>query len=284
MDRVNIVSHNIRGIATPEKRAEIDKFLSENNTHILLLQETFLNSKHAAWNDNYSIIRRDRDSHGGGVAIYINKSIKFKTVQLKKFSCIETVAISIKVNCPCKTTEVTIVNVYITKANRLLKSELIELFKIENVVICGDFNAIHKDWSTGSENLAGRIIHSIFPFNGNILFATNEPTLMHHTGAKSTIDFIVTNCALYSDDLHIVSGLISDHLPIAFTLSAKPAARKKKTIYDYDHANWLQYEHLMKNFSIDYDLNNKERIHNAVNELVLNIRTNFDLAVPKKVK
>ena len=78
---------------------ELKCILIENRVHVCALNETRLDSEI----DNseieipgYTIIRKDRNRNGGGVAIYIQNDIKYKVLEDRSFDDLEAILISIE--------------------------------------------------------------------------------------------------------------------------------------------------------------------------------------------
>lgn len=83
------------------KVEEITTLCQSENIHILALTETHLddsfdNSVVAV--DGYNLYRRDRDKHGGGVALYIKDSIV--VVQRNYIMCVDVEILWIQINIP----------------------------------------------------------------------------------------------------------------------------------------------------------------------------------------
>ena len=76
-NKVKISIFNVQSILN--KLHSINNYINENKIDILCLNETFLHNSIKNLNllKQYTIIRNDRIGRGGGVAIIINKLIKF---------------------------------------------------------------------------------------------------------------------------------------------------------------------------------------------------------------
>ena len=62
---------------------EIRQFVTDFKPHVICFSETKIDSSvqnSEVSIDGYSVIRRDRNRHGGGVACFVNNSIHFKVV------------------------------------------------------------------------------------------------------------------------------------------------------------------------------------------------------------
>lgn len=283
MDSIRITSYNSRGIATHHRLAEIDKYLQDYRPEVLCVQETFLNPTIKVNIPGYRSVRKDRPTHGGGVIIFIKNDIQcFEFKHSRVFKCIEVISVQLAILVNGVVSNIVLSNVYMPRANRFLRPDIKNLLKINNHIIAGDFNAIHSNWSEGIENVAGRLLVDILPFNNNILCAPDSHTHTHHNGSCSTIDFLITNSLLYNDDIEIENGLCSDHLPVRFSIGASAVCAAKKTVYDYDRADWVSYEHLMQQLP-ELDLVSPADIDNALVVFISQIKMAFDDSVPKRV-
>ena len=78
---------------------EIKLFLQCNEVHILALNETFLDESifDSEVNiDNFHLLRKDRNRHGGGVAVYIHNSLSFEVIDYSIPNSLEIVPIMIR--------------------------------------------------------------------------------------------------------------------------------------------------------------------------------------------
>jgi len=125
------------------------KFLHDHNIHILSVNETWLDCTIPDANvyiPGYDVYRRDRDSRGGGVCLYIHKAIQHKLV--RALNTVEGIALT--VNMPSvsrqQRTTVAICSVYRPPSSNVvfwsdLKGELEPLIQSnEHIVVLGDFN------------------------------------------------------------------------------------------------------------------------------------------------
>lgn len=159
-DSINCSSFNARGITTQAKQYELREYIIKNKLEIINLQETFLKDKVKFSMPGYSIIRSDRTSFGGGLAILIKKNIPFEVLQVVSNDDIEYITIKILIFS----------NVYIprysARAINQLKSKILSF---NNNLIAGDLNAIHNSWSAGTENVTGKKFFDLMPFNNHVI-------------------------------------------------------------------------------------------------------------------
>ena len=66
---------NINGIWS--KKHELESMLEENEISVAFIQETKLSKKSNFQMFKYNVIRRDRDSHGGGICTLIRKDLRY---------------------------------------------------------------------------------------------------------------------------------------------------------------------------------------------------------------
>ena len=78
MNLMKIIQLNCTSVRN--KKHQIEQYLYTNEISVVCLFETFLNPGEDFLIKNFHIVRSDRPSHGGGVAIAINKQLKFKTL------------------------------------------------------------------------------------------------------------------------------------------------------------------------------------------------------------
>lgn len=82
---------------------EIKSFLHNNQVHILALNETFLDDSvfHSELDiDDFHLVRKDRNRHGGGVAVYIHSSLSFDLIKYDTlFSSLEIIPVMIQPKC-----------------------------------------------------------------------------------------------------------------------------------------------------------------------------------------
>ena len=74
---------------------ELRIFLNEQRPHIIGITETKIESNIEI--DDYVVERNDRNRHGGGVAMYIHKSVNYRLREDLSNSDIESISIQVKV-------------------------------------------------------------------------------------------------------------------------------------------------------------------------------------------
>ena len=133
--------YNVRSITN--KIYEVFNILNEQNIDILCLNETFLTSKinHINLLNNYTIIRNDRPTHGGGIATILNKEIKFRTILNENNSEYEVIIIEILL----EKTSILLINLYTHPKSKTDFKFLEKYILHKKVIILGDLNATNQD-------------------------------------------------------------------------------------------------------------------------------------------
>ena len=169
---IHILQGNCRSIRN--KILNLQSYLSTfaNLPDILCLQETYLNKQTFFFN-MLPVIRKDRSNgkKGGGICFCVKNTISFSEIRLPECSkSIEIMGI--------KVSNAAIFIVYNPPSNSLDKTCLSFITKFPIVIICGDFNAHHKMWNSGTPNQNGISLLAFIEENDYSLQNTSIPTHM----------------------------------------------------------------------------------------------------------
>ena len=186
----------------------------------------------------YNLIRKDRNWHGGGVAIYLPDCITYKLVnlpyleleflvlELSMYSHIYTTA---GFYCLPRSDKSTMIRLY--NAVTLLRSQ-----NVSNLIICGDFNIDPTDPNSPNHEHVNNILSDFC-----LTQVVDTPTWT--TRPSSVIDLVLTSnySSLLSCRVSPPFGY-ADHNSIPTELSlpfwrAKKAAPPRKTVWIYKAAN-----------------------------------------------
>lgn len=217
---------------------------------IICLNETLLDStiaNHEVKINGYDIVRKDRNRHGGGVAIYIRNSINYKVRDELMQDNLETITVEIckpkskpfLINCWYRPPDTTLelFNMY---------EELIKKMDSENkeVILIGDFNC---DWSQVNNGNAKPQTNKLFEIAKIFQFEQmiKEPTRITEN-SKTLIDLAFTN----KPEIVINSGVvhlgISDHSLIfiqrKFSIPRKEPKIIKTRQFKYYNANAFKFD------------------------------------------
>lgn len=165
ISKVKMISVNVDSIITNQRRNSLLSFLKIHNPDIAALNETKLNPKHNIDFKDYDVIRRDRPNavQGGGVAILVKKTLKFKRIVLSEVEQFKNLEIIIISFCLADNQKLYIIAAYAPYGERLsFNQEIDKLFQILQLddpnnyyVMAGDLNAKHTSWLNQSCNTRG---------------------------------------------------------------------------------------------------------------------------------
>lgn len=214
--RIKIAHLNIQSIS--DKLVLLNEFIVNNEIDIICLNETFLTKNISIQIDNYSILRKDRLGRGGGVAIVIHNSLKYKIVDFDA-NC-EYIAVKFESNSILN--NFLLVSYYNPPNIKLNSYFLNAIFKAnQKVLLLGDLNAHHQLWNGKRNDAAGKIIYNNIIDNDLVLLNDDSMTYQPPSGrTESIIDFAISSTQvaeqvsnfIVSDELH------SDHLTLIVTL------------------------------------------------------------------
>ena len=176
------------------KKLDIQALLVAEYLDVLAVTETFLGDEildSELVGGDYTIFRRDRNRHGGGVMLYVKNSISaIRRTDLETNCEVLWVELS---TAPSKMLLGTFyrppssTHEYLTK----LEMSLASIPESRTVVLCGDFNLPHLDWAEPSSHL---------PLKGGyseMLDITQDLSLQQFvselTRGMHTLDLLITN-------------------------------------------------------------------------------------------
>lgn len=287
-DSLKIVFWNCRSICN--KIYEFFNFMDRNNFDLCLLTETWLKTGVKFSHPNYKIIRRDRDSIGGGVAIIIKKSIKFLEIRNIATKLIENVGVEIMFE---DQTSIKIFGVYFPggascdQRRNEYKSDLRKLLGTTGkYIFCGDFNSRHRNWGCVRANSWGNILNEMTTFFPITISHSYSPTYIPTVSSStpSTLDLLLTNVPFLISPLTTLNKLYSDHLPVSFTIEAE-TSRTEHRHYNFNKADWGKYKTISRNSfgSLEMSeelLDNPPQIDGAIDRFTSILSESVRLSVP----
>ena len=207
------------------KKHKIEQYLFTNKISICCLSETFLMRKEPFQIKNYNIVRSDRDTRSGGVAILINKNIKFRDLNiLSNFNSVEA--------CGCEvfTTSgvLTVISLYLPPALNLSVSHLNSIISINHLpssslMICGDFNAHHVCWGCGDTNSRGRKVLEFIEDNDLILLNQRDHTYFGQSSSALDLTLSSSDISLSSSWSTKRETLGSTHCIVETVVNVTPS-------------------------------------------------------------
>lgn len=249
------MSWNAHSICNKEKMSKLEMFMRTNSVVIATIQETWLKENNNLTSEDYSIVRRDRmtGKKGGGVAILVHNSLKFRVISLPDFDTLEVVAVEIF------HFNIVVLSVY-CNAQVLSRRDLDRITCYKDPFLIGtDLNAKHPDWNNSYSNSNGKVLEQyLLNSNCSIVF---PPSATHFTPNKlsSTIDFFLTNtfqnctCEVF-EDLDP-----SDHRPVLLLPNIDTRLPTSIPVTD-----WEAYREFSRDFQIKSNLNSVDEIDSAI--------------------
>ena len=190
---------------------ELRVFVSEERPHIICITDTKIDStidnSHIE-TDDYVVVRNDRNRHGGGVAIYMHKTVNYKLREDLAYSEIESISIQVKVGIykPFIVTSVYRPSgkpvEYFNELDKLLNS--IDAEDKETIYL-GDTNCDMLDFTNNDTKNLMRLLTKF-----HLVELIKSPTRTTAT-PKPVIDHIITNRPASVSKSGVLSCGISDH-------------------------------------------------------------------------
>jgi len=258
MDRHNISNNKNLTIglwncnSMKSHKDEIIDLINRNQTHIFCINETKL--KHSINIDfnNHDIIRKDRNTNGGGVATILHTSIEHERVNTLDHFGLELIAAKIKLN----NKYVHIINIYIpprkSSDDKFLDEEFFqEVDKLKPYIICGDLNSKSSAWGCKEDNTNGVILSELVSNSSASVMNNNQATHRFNTAINGEYSESIIDMFIISGDLldKTVSFRVNKnhnyfgHFPITASFDI-PAGRiaNKSDIYRTKTINWEKFK------------------------------------------
>lgn len=223
LNGLKIHAINVNSIARLEKRHELFAHIKKYNPDVLLLSETGLNNRHVLDFAGYSLFRNDKSVNTRGTCILVRSNLcasRFLPTQ----QLVNPDFTAIKLNCGLS--DIIIVATYF-KSRTLNCIDLEYFLSLQDdrtsIIIAGDFNARHYNWSNNAPNTNGTRLYnwlrSATIANQIELLAPTSPTFVSHLGA-SVIDLclVTRSIATLPYSTNTIS-YPSDHLAVEFTFT-----------------------------------------------------------------
>jgi hypothetical protein len=257
--KLNILQWNCNGIKT--KTSDLISFINEHQIKVVVLQETKLSSKSAPPDiPDFTMIRKDRKNNGGGVAIFVHKSILFaQAPDLLNDGHTESNGISIG--------NIKIRNVYIPPVNSCapgFEPDIKAILSEPDSLILGDFNAHNPLWYSSIQDARGdKLAEEISESDFGVL-NENVPTRLPSFGQPTSPDISLASTSLLPYiEWETKTALSSDHLPIIIKINTSIQTIKSdyRKFINFKKADWDKFTNITEErFS---RLPEPDNIHNA---------------------
>lgn len=216
---------------------EFSNYIIKNNIQIVSINETKLSDNDHINIKNYNIIRKDRNQHGGGVAIFIHDQIQFE--QIAEFEEYNLELLAIKVSII--NFKFTFITFYLPPGSQLPNDKFFDqLSNTKNLILCGDLNCKSKTWFSKSRNQNGTLLDQIIAEQNLTIVHNTKPT--HYwkpTNKLDILDLIITTPDILNKITNLKipqNDLASDHFPMIFQLdNVRFYATKNKIIKRMDN-------------------------------------------------
>ena len=243
---LKILQFNCNGISG--KAPEIAAFLSQNQIHIAVFQETKLRkkSRNPSLGSHYTLIRKDREKEGGGLLIAIHESIQYEEININNDGTLEAMGISVVAS----SSKLRIYNFYIPPRSSCppgYSASLAELLEPGDALVLGDANAHSQLWNSNIEEdqrgsvLSKEITESTFaPLNDD----TQTRVPFNSENQLSSPDISLSSQSfLLSTSWTPIKSLGSDHLPILLELPLDDFINfsPKRTFINFLKADWIKF-------------------------------------------
>lgn len=277
MSNIIICSWNANGLRN--RVGELIEFLNRENIDIMLLNETRYNNTIKLKIKNYKIVRADKSSAAGGIAILIKNEVPFKEVQIiNNDSPIENLCIKLASNLH-------IICAYCSPNAEFTDKHIQTLMNVGNkVIVMGDLNAKHNAWNCQRNNKRGRVLYNYVQHKNCTVLFPNEPTHHPENGSTpTTIDITINKNCNQASNIQILNELSSDHVPITLTLTKQIKNTNKSIQYDYDKVDWDKFTKLTnEQININPTIENAENIDREVQRLTSKIQYCIEKLIPTK--
>jgi len=225
------------------KKLDIQALLVAECLDVLAVTETFLGDEildSELVSSDYTIFRRDRNRHGGGVMVYTKSS-----VSATRRTDIETTCEVLWVELSTRTSKVLLGTFYRPPSSTpeyltQLELSLACIPESYTVILCEDFN-VHVNWSVPSPYSPSRVASVMCDIaqDFSLQQLVPEPTRGAHT-----LDLLLTNNPDRISNVKVVDGLPgADHEAVDFVVELAPprSSAERRIVYDFKRADFEMF-------------------------------------------
>ena len=240
---LRVLQLNINGLRN--KTSELSCILAEYQIDVAMIQETKLDqSTRDPSIPGYSMVRKDRDSHGGGIAILIKENLKYLSVEHNVMPDNQVECMTVEVfrwKEPIK-----IVNFYAPQDVNVNYQEVLSV-PGGTKIVAGDANAHHDLWfSRLPGDARGEELAEVIDDNNLVIMNQNKHTRRPYdtTSRESSPDVtVVTTDIAPFTEWDTLDFKLSDHFPILITVEStefipKSEAHSQKRMINLRKACW----------------------------------------------
>jgi len=279
-----MVLANWNACSLRSKTLELGDFLARESVDVATITETHLKANENIFLPEYHLLRLDRATAGGGVAIAVKRNIKFRLLPSFKLKLIEAIGVEIT----SETEPITIIAVYYRKQANIkdgsasdFHNDIIKLTRRQaKFIIAGDLNTRHQAWGNLRKNRNGTILNDDLQAGWYNILSPDQPTYISSTGTHSIIDLFITNISNTTQPV-VFSELSSNHFPVVVEVGASCEVRPEPTRRDYHRVEWAAFRRCVDdNISFEEHLQTVEDVDTALG----NINTAISVARQQHVR
>lgn len=240
---------------------------------VMSINETKLNNEDNNISvDGYTLLRRDRDSHGGGVAFLIKHGTQYLPNDAFKSSNLEAIAIDVYINNQV----ITIISYYNPPPNVIPQEffNIVQSIK-NNVIICGDLNSKYKAWHCKSDNPSGQALYNQLLNSNFTIINDDQPTYQNYASNNTEIlDLFIVSSQLVNkcNNFQVLDNdMGSDHYPMIVDLQYQQVQQQPSEIrLNYRRTNWDKYRQVLDQQIVTQQLNQPIDDIDSFNDKVTN--------------
>lgn len=238
---------NFNAQSIRNKKQEFFSFISRENIDVCTVSETYLTDGDVCSHPKYFTYRMDRSDgrRGGGVAIFVKRSVEHELLPCPSTKVIEAISIRIFV----ANTSIDVIAAYFPGSSenvviRDFKCDIRVLMSSSRTILSGDLNARHYSWKCSRNNVAGVALRQFVDNNDVLIHFPDSPTHFPHNGnLPSVIDLMISKGISNQIDTEVDHSFTSDHVPVLYLvdLDVRRESNQMKTVKDYSKANWAKF-------------------------------------------
>uniref|UniRef100_V5GNF3 Putative RNA-directed DNA polymerase from transposon X-element n=1 Tax=Anoplophora glabripennis TaxID=217634 RepID=V5GNF3_ANOGL len=212
---LRIASWNVDGFRG--RKIELKELLPRLDVDVMAIQETKVEDAHTVRIPGYLVYRRDRNRHGGGVALLVKRGIDHHMLQVPQLENMEAAAVSIRTR---RYGDIAVVTCYQPPQLPLTDHDLRAVLETwPQTVAIGDFNAKSPEWHSTTTTTRGRVLLQFLQNHEDVAaYGPDGPTYYGAVGRPDVLDIALLRAIPMDADLTTHYEGATNHAPILLTL------------------------------------------------------------------
>lgn len=266
---LRIAQFNIQSLQS--KKTLLNKFLSEQNVDVCLLNETWLKSNSKIPNfTSYNFIFKNSINEHNGVGILIKQYLKYDIINTSFYESIQNVCVSIETSIG----KLHILCIYCPPNSARFDCSKMKKLLLETpkpCLIMGDFNAHHILFGCHSNNSRGNSLYNIIDeFDLCVLNDGSPTTVQYPNRNASAIDLALVSptIAAFCEWRVYDDPMGSYHYPTLVDVNVKPSVYEVRPVEEkfiYSRADWSNFYNLSEHSFSQIDVGNVEPLESYNN-------------------